>query len=71
MKSYDRPSSNASGAAAVRQTQTPDPAGPDENLSPEDRAARVSELRAQYQRGLYRVDAAELSADIVKKHLKE
>jgi anti-sigma28 factor (negative regulator of flagellin synthesis) len=69
VKSYDHPSSNASGAAAARQTER---LTSDEELqAPVDgREARVAEIREQYQRGTYRVDAAEVSSSIVDEHLK-
>ncbi len=64
------PASNASGAAAVRQTEQA--AAPnEEQAGMEERAARVAELRDQYQRGTYQVDPAALSSDIVSKHLKK
>lgn len=71
MESYDRNSSNASGAAAVRQTEQSAPAPDDEQPLTEERAARIAELREQYQHGTYQVDAAALSSDIVTKHLKK
>ena len=66
-----KPSSNASGAAAVRQPEYPSSAPQQERPAPEERDARVAELREQYQRGTYRVDAAKLSSNIVDKHLKK
>ncbi len=65
------PASNASGAAAVRQTEQLTAAPHEEQPEVEERAARVAELREQHQRGTYQVDPAALSADIVSKHLKK
>lgn len=71
MESYDRPSSTASGTAAVRQREQRDVQADQDALVSEERAARVAELREQYQHGTYQVDPAELSSDIVEKHLKK
>ena len=71
MEPYDRPSSNASGAAAVRQVEQQCATSPEEQTPGQDRAARVEELRVQYLQGTYRVDSAELSAEIIDKHLKK
>lgn len=70
MEPYDRKSSNAAGTAAVRQAEHPSSAAREEQPV-EERAARVAELREQYQRGAYQVDPAALSSEIVTKHLKK
>lgn len=68
MESHDRPSGDASGTAAVRQTEQPSSAP--EQIAAEEREARVAELRRQHQSGTYKVDAAELSSKIIDEHLK-
>jgi len=54
----------AAAAAASKQIEKENP-----GTTPE-REARIAELRQQYQQGLYRVDAATLSARIIDEHLK-
>lgn len=51
------------GAAAVRARERKG------NADEEARKDRIAELRRQYLEGTYRVNGAELSAAIVKKHL--
>lgn len=70
MNPHDYPSSNASGAAAARQPEKSIPEPDQEQPADDERAARVAQLRDEYQRGTYHVNAAELSSDIVSKHLK-
>jgi len=51
------------GAAAVRARK------PNSNADEETRQNRIAELRRQYLEGTYQVDARELSAALIKKHL--
>lgn len=53
--------SNGAAAAVARQREPVQP-----SAEPED---RVAELRRRYREGNYKVDAAQLSARIVDKHL--
>lgn len=53
--------SNGAAAAVARQREALQP-----DAEPED---RVAELRRRYLEGNYKVDAAQLSATIVDKHL--
>lgn len=70
MNPFDRPSSDASGAAAIRQPERPNSDEERGESSANEREARIAELRKQYESGNYRIDAAELSSKIVDLHLK-
>lgn len=70
VKPFDYFSRTTSGGARVMPERQPISSG-EEELLKEKRAARVEQLRAEYQRGTFQVDASALSSNIITKHLKK
>jgi anti-sigma28 factor (negative regulator of flagellin synthesis) len=65
MKNDAIPASSGPGGAAAAVTRKAQPTP--EGGTPEE---RIAELRRRYLEGSYKIDAAELSAKIVDKHLE-
>ncbi len=72
MASSNRSTTKGSTAtAAVRQPVLSEHGVDASSSEIKSRVARIAELRNQYLQGTLQVDARELAADIVAKHLKK
>ena len=55
---------DATGAATARAKQQ-------DASQPDEREARLAELRRRYQKGAYSVDPAKVSASLIEEHLRK